>query len=124
VPVEIEALYKAPMDARGWVAYRFQAVKRYAPMPKDGDCGLISSANGWIAVGPEGKHYTQLAVRVTYCDRMDDVRTIPFGVVWAQGRAYWVYQLSGLDREGYVVSRPTPKRVENEVEYPAGSCPR
>jgi hypothetical protein len=124
VPVELEALYKAPMDAPGWVAYRFQAVKRYAPQPADGNCGLRSSGVGWIAVGPNGKHWTQLAVDITYCDRMDDVITLPFGLIRAGGRSYWVYQLSGYDREGYVIARPTPKGIERDVEYPAGFCPR
>jgi hypothetical protein len=124
VPVELEALYKAPMDAPGWVAYRFQAVKRYPPRPADGNCGLLSSAVGWIAVGPNGKHWAQLAVHITYCDRMDDVITVPFGVIRAGGRSYWIYQLSGYDREGYVITRPMPKGIERNVEYPAGFCPR
>jgi hypothetical protein len=124
VPIVLEALYKAPMDAAGWVVYRVQAVKRYAPGPSDGDCGLMSSASGWIGVGPDGKHWTQLGVRVTYCDRMDDMFTLPLGLIRARGRAYWVYQLSGLDREGFVVARPTPKGIETDVQYAAGSCPR
>lgn len=124
IPVELEALYKAPMDAAGWVAYRFQAVKRYAARAADRGCGLISSAVGWIAVGPAGKHWTQLAVRITYCDRMDDILTVPFGLIRARGRSYWIYQLSGYDREGYAVTRPTPKAIETDVQYAAGSCPR
>jgi hypothetical protein len=123
VRVRLEALYKAPMDAPGWMAYRFQAEKHYAPSPADGNCGLISSASGWIVAGPNGKHWTQLLVRITYCDRMDDVFTLPLGVVRTGGRSYWVYQLSGYDREGYVISRPTPKAVDTPVQYPAGSCP-
>jgi len=124
MPVELEALYKAPMDVPGWVAYRFHAVRRYAPQPADGNCGLLSSAVGWIAAGPNGKHWTQLSVRVTYCDRMDDVLTLPFGLIRAGARSYWIYQLSGYDREGYVIARPTPKGIESNVEYPAGFCPR
>jgi hypothetical protein len=124
VPLVIEALYKAPMDENGWTAYRFQAVKRYPPRPPDGDCGLLSSASGWILTGPDGKHRTEVTARVTYCDRIDDVFTLPLGLIRAAGRTYWIYQLSGYDREGYVVARPTPKTVENEVQYVAGVCPR
>ena len=123
VPIVMEALYKAPTDAAGWVAYRFQAVKRFAPLSADGDCGLISSASGWIVVGPGGKHWTQLTVRVTYCDRMDDIFTVPFGLIRAGGRSYWVYQLSGYDREGYAITRPTPKAIQTDVQYAAGACP-
>ena len=122
VPIEIEALYKAPMDADGWVAYRFQAVKRY-PAPT-GDCELLSSASGWIMQAPNGNHWTQLSVRITYCDRMDDIVAVPFGLVRANGKSYWIYQMSGYDREGYAVSRPTPKGVEANVQYSAGSCPQ
>lgn len=123
VPLALEALYKAPMDAPGWFAYRFQAVKRYAPRPGKGDCDLVSSANGWIAVGPD-RHWTELTARVTYCDRMDDIFTLPLGLIRAAGRSYWIYQLSGYDREGYAVTRPTPKSIETEIQYGAGSCSR
>jgi len=124
VPIEIEALYKAPMDADGWVAYRFQAVKRYPAPAPGGDCGLLSSASGWIMQGPDGKRLTELAVRITYCDRMDDIVAVPFGLVRASGKSYWIYQMSGYDREGYAVSRPTPKGIESNVQYSAGSCPQ
>jgi hypothetical protein len=122
-PLALEALYKAPMDTAGWTAYRFQAVKRYPPRPDDRGCGLISSATGWITRGPGDKHWTQIVVRVTYCDRMDDVFTLPLGVIRAGEKSYWIYQLSGYDREAYAVSRPTPKQIETEVLYRAGSCP-
>jgi hypothetical protein len=124
VPVELETLYKAPMDAPGWTAYYFEAVKRYRPGPKDGDCGLLTSASGWIAVGPGGKHWTEIGARVTYCDRKDDIYMLPLGLLKAGGRTYWSYQLSGYGREGYVVAHPTAKVVEMEIQYPAGSCPR
>jgi hypothetical protein len=124
VPILMEALYKAPMDEPGWIAYRFQAIKRYPARPADGDCGPISSASGWIAVGPDGKPWTELTVRVTYCDRMDDLFTLPLGLIRARGRAYWIYQLSGYDREGYAVTRPTPKAIETDIQYAAGTCPR
>jgi len=60
VPVELEAMYRAPMDQPGWVAYYVEAIKRYPPGPDDGDCGLITSAGGWITVGPDGKGSTKL----------------------------------------------------------------
>ncbi len=123
VPLVIDALYKAPMDAPGWTAYRFQALKRYPPAPAEHGCGPLSSASGWIASGPPGRRLSQITVRITYCDRMDDLITVPLGQVVAGGRSYWVYQLSGYDREGYVIARPRPKAVETPVQYEAGSCP-
>ena len=123
MPIEIEALYKAPMDADGWVAYRFQAVKRYL---RAGRRRLRTPVVGerLDSAGPNGKHWTQLAVRITYCDRMDDIVAVPLDWFVPAGKSYWIYQLSGYDREGYAVSRPTPKEIETNVQYSAGSCPQ
>jgi hypothetical protein len=122
VPVELEAMYRAPMDAPGWTAYRVEAVKRYPPGPDDGGCGPMTSASGWIATGPEGKRWTRLAARITYCDRLDDVFTLPLGLITTGGRTYWIYQASGHGREGYIVARPTPALVEPIIGYSAGFC--
>lgn len=122
VPVELEAMYRAPMDRPGWVAYYVESTKRYPPGPDDGECGLITSAAGWIVVGPDGKPSTKLNARVTYCDRRGVTYMLPLGLIKAQGRNYWAYQLSGYGREGYGVIRPTPKELVTEVVYSAGSC--
>lgn len=124
VPLAMESLFRAPMDVPGWTAYRFQAVKRYPAAPADHGCGPLSSASGWIGFGPDGRHWTELTVRITYCDRMDDLYTVPLGRLGAGGRSYWIYQLSGVDHEGYVIARPTPRAVETVVQHDAGSCPR
>jgi len=124
MPVELEALYRAPMDEPGWTAYYIEAVKRYEPGPEDEGCGLVTSASGWMIVGPDGKRSANLAARVTYCDRRDVTYMLPLGLVPAQGRSYWAFQLSGYGREGYLVARPTPKRIETQVQYSAGVCLR
>lgn len=124
MPVEIEALYRAPMDEPGWTAYYVEAVKRYEPGPEDEGCGLITSANGWMAVGPDGKSSGKLVAQVTYCDRRDVTYMLPLGVLPVEGRRYWAFQLSGYGREGYVIVRLTPKRLESEVKYSAGVCMR
>lgn len=123
VPVEMEAMYRAPMDRPGWVAYYVEAIKRYPPGPDDGDCGLITSAGGWIVVGPDGKRSAKLTAHVTYCDRRGVTYMLPLGLIKAQGLTYWAYQLSGYGREGYGVVRPTPKEAVAEVQYSGGSCP-
>jgi hypothetical protein len=123
VPVELEAMYRAPMDRPGWVAYYVEAIKRYPPGPDDGDCGLMTSAGGWVVIGPDGKRSTKLTARVTYCDRRGVTYMLPLGLIKAQGRTYWAYQISGYGREGYGVLRPTPKELVAEVQYSAGSCP-
>ena len=123
-PVEVEAWYRAPMDEPGWTANYVETVKRFPPGPGDDGCGLVTSTNGWVSVGPDGKRNVKLTAHVTYCDRRDVSYMLPLGLVSIQNRAYWVFQLSGYGREGYLVARPTPKRLEIEVQYAAGFCPR
>jgi hypothetical protein len=124
MPVELEAMYRAPMDEAGWTAYYVETVKRYTPGVEDDDCGLVTSASGWMAVGPNGKRAAKLNARVTYCDRRDVTYMLPLGLIPVDGRSYWAFQLSGYGREGYLVVRPTPKHVEMNVRYAAGLCPR
>jgi hypothetical protein len=124
VPVELEAMYRAPMDEAGWTANYVETVKKFPPGPGDDGCGLVTSTNGWVIVGPDRKRTTRLTAHVTYCDRRDVAYMLPLGLVSVQNRAYWVFQLSGYGREGYLVARPTPKRLDVEVQYAAGFCPR
>jgi hypothetical protein len=124
LPVDLEALYRAPMDAPGWTAYYIEAVKRYPPGPEDDECGLVTSASGWVAVGPDGKRSAKLAGEVTYCDRRDVTYMLPLGLLTVDAKTYWAFQLSGYGREGYAIVRPTPKRLESHVKYSAGVCPR
>jgi hypothetical protein len=124
VPVELEALYRAPMDVSGWTAYYIEAVKRYQPGPEDDGCGLITSASGWMSMAPDGKRSARLVAQVTYCDRRDVTYMLPLGLLTVDSKTFWAYQLSGYGREGYVIVRPTPKRVESHVKYSAGMCPR
>ena len=121
VPVEIEALYKASTD-EGWTVYHVEAVKRYPPGPADEGCGLITSAAGWTATGPNGKHWTELGARVTYCDRKGVTYFLPLGLIRAANRTYWVFQSSGYEMEAYNVVRPTSKQVEFQAGYTAGVC--
>lgn len=122
VPIEIEALYRVPMDDDGWVAYHVEAVKRYAPGPQDEGCGLITSASGWIALGPKGKMWTQVSARVTYCDRKGVAYFLPLGLMKLNGRTYWIFQTSGYDLEWYSIVRPTSKEILVEAAYTAGQC--
>ena len=124
VPIELETMYRAEMDQPGWTAYYVEAIKKYAPGPDDDeDCGLVTSASGWIIAGPDGKRTTKLTARVTYCDRRGVTYMLPFGLIKAHGHTYWAYQLSGYGREGYAIVHPTPKVIMQEVHYAAGSCP-
>jgi hypothetical protein len=120
---QIEALYRAPMDEAGWTAHYLEAVRLYPPGPEDRGCGLVTSASGWMATGPNGKRSFKLQARITYCDRDGVSYMLPLGLVKARERSYWAYQMSGYGREGYMIVRPRPKEIVTEVQYSAGTCP-
>lgn len=124
VPVELEAMYRAPMDEPGWTANYVESVKKFPPGRGDEGCGLVTSTNGWVIVGPDGKRTTKLTAHVTYCDRRDVTYMLPLGSMSVHNRAYWVFQLSGYGREGYLVVHPTPRHLDVEVQYAAGFCVR
>jgi len=121
-PVEIEMLYRAPMDAAGWMVYYVEAIKRYPPGPEDDGCGLVTSVKGWITSGPDFKSEDSISARITYCDRKDVTFMLPLGLITTRGKTYWIYQVSGYGREVYVVTRPTPKSIEPQAHYDAGIC--
>jgi hypothetical protein len=121
--IELEALYRAPMDEEGWSAYYVEAVRRYPPAPDEEGCGLVTFTSGWVRIGPKGRALMDLASRITYCDRKGASYMLPLGLMTVDKKIYWVYQKSGYDREWYVVARPTPRAVEIHAEYPAGACP-
>jgi hypothetical protein len=119
----IEAMYSAPMDEAGWTAYYMEAVRMYPPGPADRGCGLVTSASGWMMLGPKGKRSFDLRARITYCDREGVRYMLPLGLIKARDRNYWVYQMSAYGRESYIVARPRPKDVVTELQYAAGNCP-
>ncbi|MEP6918869.1 MAG: hypothetical protein ABJC89_24730, partial [Acidobacteriota bacterium] len=124
LPVELETLYRAPMDTPGWTAYHVEAVKRYQPGKDDDDCGLVTYASGWLLAGPGGEHRIALGAQVSYCDRRDNTFMLPLGLIEQGGRSYWVYQVSGYEREGYAISRLLPKENQIQARYTAGTCAR
>jgi hypothetical protein len=121
--IELETMYRAPMDEPGWTASYVEAVRRFPPGPDDDDCGLMTSARGWIIAGPGGKRTVKLTARVTYCDRRGMIYMLPLGLLKTRGRTYWAYQLSGYGQEAYVIAHPQPKVVMMEAIYSPGGCP-
>lgn len=124
LPIEIESLYRAPMDAAGWTAYYVEAVKKYPPGKTETDgCGLLTTARGFVRVGPKGERRMQLGAQITYCDRYGLSYMLPLGLVRAGGGNYWVYQNAGYLSESYAIVWPTPGSVERVIGYPAVFCP-
>ena len=121
VGVELEALYRVPMDDPGWGSASYvEAVKRYPVRPWDEGCGLVTSISGWIRRSPKGEVKFDLSARITYCDRKGVTYMFPLGAVKTGGRTFWVFQTSGWTGEWYSVVRPSPKGVEYHVDYFAG----
>lgn len=122
-PVTIEALYAAPAREKGWTAYYVEAVREYPPRIEDKDeCGLATYTHGWILLGPKNAARTRVSARITYCDRKGVGYMLPFGLIRANDRHYWVYQYSGFEEEWYEVAEPTPRGINGQVAYAAGMC--
>ena len=122
-PITMEAMYRAPSDARGWTTYFVETVRQFPVRLRDGGCGLLTVGQGWVHVGPDGKRHVDLTSRVTYCDRKGVGFMLPFGTVRAGDKTYWIYQYSGYDDEFYQVVRPEPDDVKVAAGYHGGSCP-
>jgi hypothetical protein len=123
VPITIEAIYRAPSDEAGWTTYFVESMRQYPARLRDAGCGLVTTGQGWVHVGPKGKTHVELTSRISYCDRKGVGFMLPFGTIRAGNRTYWVYQYSGYDAEFYQVVRPEPDDVDVEIGYHAGSCP-
>jgi hypothetical protein len=122
-PIEVEALYRAPMDDAGWTAYYVEAVRRYPPGPDDAGCGLLTSVRGWLREGPKGERESELSAQISYCDRYGVTFMLPLGLLKLRSGTYWVYQIAGYEREAYLIARPTRRSVERALSYPAVVCP-
>ena len=123
IPITMEALYSAPTRDSGWTAYYVEAVRDYPPDPRQRDgCGLATFAHGWILLGPNHDTRLRISARVTYCDRKGVSYMLPFGLIRANGRHYWVYQFSGFEEEWYEVVEPTHRGIDGQVAYRAGAC--
>jgi hypothetical protein len=122
-PITVEAVYRAPSDEAGWTTYFVESSRQYPARLRDGGCGLTTTGQGWVHLGPGGRVKMELVSRVTFCDRKGVGFMLPFGTVRAGGKTYWIYQYSGYDDEFYSVVRPEPGDIKVVVGYHAGSCP-
>ena len=123
LPIEVEAIYRAPMEEPGWTAHYVEAVRRYPPTGSD-DCGLLTTARGWLRTGPKGQRHVELGAQITYCDRYGVTFMLPLGLFKVSSGTYWVYQVAGYERElANPISKPTPRANERILAYPAVVCP-
>lgn len=125
IPITMEAIYRAPTDDPQWTAYYVEAVRQYPPGREDKDgCGLATFGHGWVLLGPKNEAKVHVSATVTYCDRKGVSYMLPFGLIRANGKPYWVFQYSGFEEEWYEVAEATRRGVDPIVAYRAGFCPR
>lgn len=122
-PLILEAVYRAPNQTPGWTTYFVEAVRAYPPRPEDRGCGLSTTGQGWVHVGPKGDVKVELTARATYCDRKGVGFMLPLGLIRAADRTYWVYQFSGFEGEWYLVSDVRHDGVRTVASFHAGACP-
>jgi hypothetical protein len=121
-PIKIEAWYSAPTEAPGWSASYVEAVRSYPPGPDDEGCGLETFFRGWVLRDERqpDKPQTEMTAKLTYCDRAGALYMLPFGRIQVASHSYWVFQLSGWDREWYEVVRVSPPKIKAVVEFFGG----
>ena len=125
VPVTLEALYRAPTDDPEWTAYFIEAIREYPPGPKETDgCGLVTYLSGWVITSQRSdqRPLVRAGARITYCDRKEVSYMLPFGLLRADGKSYWIFQYAGFEQESYHVVRPHRRNVDTVVVFNAGTC--
>lgn len=124
LPVRLEAIYRAPTDDPEWTAYFIEAVREYAPGPNDRDgCGLATYVSGFILANQQ-RSAIRIGAAITFCDRKNVGYMLPFGLVQADGKNYWVFQHAGFETESYQIIRPHRRGVDTAIIYNAGGCGR
>ncbi len=124
LPVTLEAIYRAPTDDPEWTAYFIEAIREYPPGPKDRDgCGLATYVSGFVLTNKQ-RAAIRIGAAITFCDRKDVGYMLPFGLVQADGKTYWVFQHAGFETESYQVLRPHRRNVDTAVIFNAGGCGR
>lgn len=125
MPIAVEALYRAPTEDPRWTAYYVEAVRQYPPGRQDEDgCGLATFGQGWVLMDEKKTDFKiRLSAQVTYCDRKGVGYMLPFGLIRADEKVYWIYQFSGFEEEWYEVVEPTRGGIRGQVAYRVGTCP-
>ena len=124
VAANLEAWYTGVLAQPGFSVSYIEAVKKYPPGPGDAGCGLETFISGWVhANARQSQPRTDLTAQITYCDRSRVSYMLPLGSVLANNRTHWAFQLSGWEREWYVVVEVTPGRTRFVAEFFGGGRP-
>jgi len=125
-PVTLEAVYRAPHDTPGSVAYFIEASRRYEvrrEVTGDTECDLVTFAWGWAIAEPGGGLTLRLDAYITDCRRGGASVMFPLGQLRIDGRVLWVAQWSGWEEETYaVVEIPRDLDTRVLIRTLAGRC--
>lgn len=112
----VEALYAYGTSPR---TYFIETAREYK---RDGECTVVLSGRGRVT-RDSGKFSTDgFRLGITACDRSNATYMLPLGVMLLPGGAYWIAQISGWDRETYVVIDITPHSRAKDLATPGGGC--
>lgn len=124
IGAELEAWYTSSLVQPGFGVSYIEAVKKYPPAEEDEGCGLETFISGWVySNSREPRPKTNLAARITYCDRKGVSYLLPLGRMTVNNRTHWVFQTSSWETEWYSVVEATPGRVRYVAEYFGGGRP-
>lgn len=119
---DVEAVYAFGDRPR---IYYVEAGRSYRDFGRSADeCSAKAFGGGWFARDGDGVRRLDAAVDLLPCNRAGASYMLPFGVIRAAGKPYWLTQFSGFDHERYVVIEIKPKTVEAVLSVWGGSCSR
>jgi len=124
-PVTLEAVYRAPHETPGSVAYFIEASRRYetSRWSQDEPCDLVTFAWGWAIGEPGGGLTLKVDAYITDCRRGGVNVMYPLGLLRLDGRVVWVAQWSGWEEETYaVVEVPRDLDTKTLSQTRAGRC--
>ena len=124
-PVTLEAVYRAPHETPGTIAYFFEASRRYdvARYNQDSPCDLVTFVWGWALAAPGGDLTLKADAYLTDCWRGGASVMFPLGLLRLDDRVLWVAQWSGWEEEMYaVVEVPRDLNVKTLFRTLAGRC--
>jgi hypothetical protein len=113
----IEALYAfgaAP------TFYYIEASRGYRGMVEE-EC-RTAFATGWFTRDGDTVKWLDLVVDLLPCNKYGATYMLPFGVIRAAGRVFWIAQYAGWDHERYVVIELKKKTVQAVVSAWGGGC--
>jgi len=116
----IEAVYAYGDQTR---FYYVESTRPYRILGQSPDqCEAMGFGTGWFVRENSKIRSIATDVDLLRCDRAGANYMYPFGVIRTDGKAFWLAQFSGWNREWFAVLELKPKIVEFRVSAFGGGC--